>query len=95
LLVLMSQRAGALTTDRSVADLGSHLDERVGVSVTSNILTETATAGITGDSRTLAKSIERAGFVSAADLQSTTVEDFFHRYSGFSGRVHTDRQLDS
>jgi hypothetical protein len=33
----------------------------------------------TGDSRTLAKLIERAGFRSAADLQSTTIEGFFRR----------------
>jgi CheY-like chemotaxis protein len=33
----------------------------------------------TGDSRTLAKLIERAGFRSAADLQSATIEEFFRR----------------
>jgi hypothetical protein len=32
-----------------------------------------------GDSRTLARLIERAGFQSAADLQSTTIESFFCR----------------
>ena len=33
----------------------------------------------TGDSRTLAKLIERAGFQSASDLQRATIEDFFER----------------